>query len=251
MAKGLVGGGTDYSHQTLDDIISDLIAEAKNAKAFINMIEKKIAKLETIGYWDSNVPYDFKGCVAYALKHYSTTIHEIEDIVSDFPSEIKEHHCVRLRNIGQIAHQININIGQIWHRKDFKKEYEKPNFLILEDIYGDTRDMAVNLLDINNIASRLEQFVGRKTMVNNPWMSGLFYLLVVVVILIILAVISNWVSWYALPIVVIGGVLLVGVTGALQLRNDNKLKEENFIKLMLEAFKRLPLLKIKKEKDSE
>ena len=41
MAKGLLRGGTDYSHQTLDDIISDLIAEAKNAKAFINMIEEK------------------------------------------------------------------------------------------------------------------------------------------------------------------------------------------------------------------
>ena len=194
------------------------------------------------------MPYSFKNCVAYALKHYSTTIHEIEDIVSDFPSEIKEHHCVRLRNIGRVADQINTDIGQIWHRRDLKKEYEKPNFLILEDVYTDTRDMAVNLSDIDNIANRLDQFVGRKTMVNNPWMSGSFYLLATVIFLMILTVISIWVSWYTLPIVVIGGVLLVGAIGALQLRNDDRLKEENFIKLMLEVFKRLPLLVIKEKK---
>ena len=250
MAKGSIGGGTDYSHQTLDDIKSDLISEAKNAKDFINMIEEKIEKLETIGYWNSNVPYDFKSCVAYALRHYSTTIHEIEDIVSDFPSEIKEHHCVRLRNIGQVARQIDTDISQIWYRRDFKKEYETPNFLMLEDVCADTQQMAINLLDINNMASRLEQFIGRKTMVNNPWPSGLFYFFVALVFLITLAGISNWVSWYALLIVVIGGVLLVGAIGALQLRNDDRLKEENFIKLMLEVIKRLPL-KLKKEKGDE
>jgi len=66
-------------------------------------------------------------------------------------------------------------------------------------------------------------------------------LFLVAVILTILAIISNTVQWFLLPVVIIGGALLVGIIGAFQLRNDEKLKEENFIKLMTETYKRLPL----------
>jgi len=84
---------------------------------------------------------------------------------------------------------------------------------------------------------------------NNPWISGSFYLVLSAVILILLAVIFNTVRWYTLPFVIIGGVLLVGIIGAFQLRNDEKLKEKGFIKLMTETYKQLPLLKqIKKNK---
>jgi len=78
---------------------------------------------------------------------------------------------------------------------------------------------------------------------NNPWISGSFYLFLTAVILTILAIISNTVQWFLLPVVIIGGALLVGIIGAFQLRNDDKLKEKNFIKLMTETYKRLPLLK--------
>jgi len=78
---------------------------------------------------------------------------------------------------------------------------------------------------------------------NNPWLSGSFYLFVAFVIIVGLAVISNLVHWALLPIIIIGGILLIGVIGAFQLRNDDKLKDENFIKLMSETYKRLPLLK--------
>lgn len=78
---------------------------------------------------------------------------------------------------------------------------------------------------------------------NNPWISGSFYLTVVIVILVALATISNFVQWYVFPIVLIGSILIVGIIGALQLQNDEKLKEENFLTLMVETYKRLPLLR--------
>ena len=78
---------------------------------------------------------------------------------------------------------------------------------------------------------------------NNPWISGSFYLFVVVVILTIFAIIYKTVQWFVLPIVIIGGAVLVGIIGAFQLRNDDKLREENFIKLMTETYKLFPLLK--------
>jgi len=247
MVRELVGGMTDYSHQSLDDIVTDLTAEAENAKAFIRQIEENIEASKKSGYWDAHVPSDFKSCVAFSLKHYTTAVSEIEDIVADFEVEIKKHHYRRLESIAQTADKVNRRIGEVWHQYYPKKEYGKPEFIVVESVYADTRDMAVNLLDFSNIAVRLKHFVGRtgrtRTMASNPWGSGSFYLVAVVLILTVLAVIAKWVSWYALPGVIVGGTLLVGIVGAFQLRNDDKLKEENFVRIMIEVYKRLFLLR--------
>ena len=77
----------------------------------------------------------------------------------------------------------------------------------------------------------------------NPWISGSFYLSSVILLLTLLAVIATNVPWYALPIVAIGGPLAVGIIGALQLRQSGRIGEESFVKLMIESYKRLPLLK--------
>lgn len=86
---------------------------------------------------------------------------------------------------------------------------------------------------------------------NNPWVSGLFYLFVGVIVITGLAVLSNTVHWTAFPIIIIGSVLLIGIIGALQLKNDDKLNEKNFITLMKEVYGSLPLLKMFNRKDKE
>ena len=44
-------------------------------------------------------------------------------------------------------------------------------------------------------------------------------------------------------VVTIGALLAIGVIGAMQLRNDDRLSDESFLKLMIEWYKRLPLLR--------
>ena len=68
-------------------------------------------------------------------------------------------------------------------------------------------------------------------------------MLATVIIIAALAVLSRTVAPWALPAVVIAGLLLLVVVGTLQLRNDEALKDETFLTLMLETLKRLPLLK--------
>ena len=58
--------------------------------------------------------------------------------------------------------------------------------------------------------------------------------------------ISKWVSVTAgvmTSLVIIGALLVVGVVGAMQLRNDDRLSEDSFLKLMIESYRRLPLLR--------
>lgn len=163
MAKGLIGGMTDYSHQSFDDLISDLESEKENTSAFIELIEHGIQKANQNKYWQEKVPFNFKSIIAYCLKHYKTTVTELTEIIEEMQYEVQEHHCKRLRRISSVADEINYEIGQVWHSQyDEKyKDYGQKDFNFVERVYEDTRNMAVNLLDISNIAGRLDDFIGK------------------------------------------------------------------------------------------
>lgn len=165
MAKGLIGGMTDYNHQSFCDIIEDLNHEYDNITAFIDAIESNFKKVEENHYWD-NVPSNFIQKVLYSLKHYKTTQEELSEIANEIDIEVKEHHIRRLQKIASVASEINIDIGKIWHQQYDCKDYGNCNFKIVERIYCDARDMAVNLLDMSNIAGRLNDYVGKTNKTN-------------------------------------------------------------------------------------
>lgn len=247
MAKELIGGVTDYNHQSFSDILDDLKDEKRRTSEFKVAIAENVDKLKANSYW-SKVPFDFKSIVAYSLRHYNTSIEEFEDIAKDIQIEVKEHHVKRLHKIAHVAHEINVDIGKFWNQDYDDKDYDDKDFKVVERIYCDTRDMAVNLLDVANISERLKDFNGRQNLKmrkNNPWISGSFYLTVAIIVITGLAVLSNSVHWTLLPIIIIGGVLLIVIVGSLQLKNDDKITGKTFSSLIKETFKRLPLLKSK------
>lgn len=251
MAKGMFAGSTDYSHQTLDDIKSDIKSEVENLNYFIEKIKENIEFLEDNDYWNSNVPNNFKWFISYCLKAYDTARIDFSDILNDIDYEVKEHHCIRLNKISTVADEINRDIGRLWHQdyNEKYKDYGNSNFTKVENIYAITRDIAVNLLDFDNLAVRLRDYIGqskKQMKKNNPWISGTFYLFVSIIVFTGLAVLSNMLSWYALPIVIIGSILIVGIIGALQLKNDDKISDKSFVNLMIATYKKLPLLNNKK-----
>jgi len=93
---------------------------------------------------------------------------------------------------------------------------------------------------------------------NNPWLSGSFYLVsfVVIVATILIAIIVlnqygiSWTTAAIIPVVLIGGLLSIGIIGANQLKNDERLSDESYVKLMIESYKRLPLLRGKGESNN-
>lgn len=251
MAKGLIGGMTDYNHQSFDDILTDLNEERNRTTLFRDEIVKNINVLKANSYWKNNVPFNFKSQVEYAVNHYNTAIVEFEDIHKDLKDEVKEHHVKRLQKISTIAQEINVGIGRIWHQEYDNKDYDNSNFRIVERIYCDTRDMAVNLLDISNVAERLNDYIGKSKFnmkKNNPWLSGSFYLFLAVIVIVGLGVLSQSVNWALLPVIIIGGILLIALIGIFQLKNDDKITDKSFVSLIIETYKRLPLIN-KKNKD--
>jgi internalin A len=78
---------------------------------------------------------------------------------------------------------------------------------------------------------------------NNPWLSGSFYVFVFVIVMVTFGVMSYYVAWYILPIAFIAGLLAIPIIGVLQSLNDGTLTEKGFLKVILESYKRLFLLK--------
>lgn len=102
MTIGSLGGCTDYTHQSFQDILIDLKKEKDNTISFKKSIMKNIQNLKEKSYWDNNVSFDFQNIVLYALEFYKTTIVEIEDIYNEIQKEVKEHHIKRLQEIASV-----------------------------------------------------------------------------------------------------------------------------------------------------
>ena len=73
-------------------------------------------------------------------------------------------------------------------------------------------------------------------------MSGSFYLAAAVVIIVLLLVVGRMLTIWALPLVLVGALLLVMIVGAYQMRHDDRLSEKGFLRLMADVLKRLPLV---------
>ena len=73
--------------------------------------------------------------------------------------------------------------------------------------------------------------------------SGVSYLASYVVLFASLVVGSQYVEWYALPLVLIGTILSIVVLLAVQLRASERLSDKRFAQLMLEVLRRLVLMR--------
>lgn len=78
----------------------------------------------------------------------------------------------------------------------------------------------------------------------NIWINGSFFLTLFVVVIAALLAVSNFVSWLAIPSVVIGVILIVIVVGVLTLRGNDQLRDASLVELIEMTFRNLPLIKM-------
>ncbi|MCW7475592.1 CHAT domain-containing protein [Leptospira levettii] len=164
MGRGLIGGMTDYSHQSFADIVKDLGDDLVNIEQSIELSNKHLKIAKDNGYWDSEVPFNFQHFHAYCLKHFDTCSIELKEILQEIQIEVRADHVKRLKQIGKKNREINLEMGNAWHREydEVKKDYGNKYFKNVEHIYSILRDLSVSLQDIANAGSRLEDFIGKK-----------------------------------------------------------------------------------------
>jgi hypothetical protein len=104
----------------------------------------------------------------------------------------------------------------------------------------DTDDVCMSYVEWNQQRSAADS--KGPSMPRNPWIPGLFYLFVLLAVLITLRYITGPLGPWILPVLIVGGLLAVSVIGAFTLRNQELLKEKNFLELMFVALRYLPVV---------
>lgn len=160
MPRGLIAGSTDYSHQTFEDMMLDLNEWIENLHNVQTLFNENIKKLKEVDYW-KKVDCSFQSLVYYSLKFFITAESEISAISKEIQSEVKPHHIARIRKLYVTSAELDDDFGRIWHREYKDKEYGEEYFDLVEDLYGEGRDMAVDMRDLSNLVGRLEDFIGR------------------------------------------------------------------------------------------
>jgi internalin A len=140
-----------------------------------------------------------------------------------------------------------------------KKPYEMVNVMKLIDDVIDRTQFAKEELKLPSGNATIQQSQsGDNTMAKKPeeklvirsaWANGSFYLFAFVIVIGGLVVLAKNVSPFVLPLILIAGIIFVPTIGALQLKQDDRLSDKNFIELMKLAIGQLPLIgKFIKEK---
>jgi hypothetical protein len=140
----------------------------------------------------------------------------------------------------------------------FKQEQNKenPGIIIYGDVHGVIKMQNPQQGDINEeiqVVNHQQNIVElpentKPIKVKSAWVNGSFYLFCAVVIAAIIGFLGNQLSFPVLCLVIIAVGLLVPIIGALQLKQDDRLKDETFLSLMKLAITGLPFIGKRLEK---
>jgi len=166
MVRSMIAGDTNYSSQTLQEMSEDLKEWVESLEDTCNRLTKLSEELHASGYWE-NVDSGFQDLILHCTAVYARAGKEIQDVLSEIGNEVQTNHVSRINTLGKTGNELNHNLGQAWHRDYPRKEYGNPEFRKVERLYCVARDMAAGMLDLMNLASRLEDFVGKKTKATN------------------------------------------------------------------------------------
>ena len=165
MTRSLYAGSTNYSHQSLSQMIDDLRDWINSLNETNQNIKKDVATLKEISYWEKVYPA-YSNFIFHCKIFFETTTNEIEDILPEINIEIMPHHVTRLKNLGDVAEDLNSKIGSLWNNEypAKMKDYESDEFRHVEHLYTITRDMLADLMDLQNLSERLNNFVGKRNL---------------------------------------------------------------------------------------
>lgn len=154
-----IGGATDYSEQSCNDILKDIqhwIDKAKKINAYMTG-HLQMAKLS--GFW-RRVDNDFQLTILTSIQYFKTIISDLQQIEDSIKHDrVSEREVILLRKIGNKSVEYNGEYGKTYHGNYRWHDYENPDFKVVEDMYGEGRDFFVSLQDAQNASFRLEDYI--------------------------------------------------------------------------------------------
>ena len=150
----------DYHSASLEQISEYFIYVSNITEKYTEVIESNIQKAIDSNYWKHPVSGQFTYAIPTYVTFYKNAINDLREIADEMTVKLEDHHFSRIERISNRAHEINRDIGDVWHNQYRGKEYGKDEFRIVERIYGDSRDLSVTVADVGTCLQRLEDYRG-------------------------------------------------------------------------------------------
>lgn len=162
MARSPFAGSTDYSHQSIEEILLDLKDWQKSLTEVLEFLTSSKTSLQKSGYWGNQFVSSIGWVFDRSVKFFEMSRSEIIEITDGILSEVEPNHITRLKSLAKTADNLNRDLRQAWNSDFEDGDYGEPNYDVVSRMYSETGDMAADLLDLSNVSARLEDFIGKK-----------------------------------------------------------------------------------------
>lgn len=164
--QSIFGGATSYEEQSLNDIKDDIICWTKYTKEIQSEISNSLEISKNNRFWNK-VDYDFQMTVYASISYFKTILEDFKIIVTAIENNcISSSEITLLRKIGQKSIQYNREYPKTYKDNQKWHDYGNPKFAVVENMYAHGRDYFVTLQDAANAASRLEDYMNRRNIIN-------------------------------------------------------------------------------------
>jgi hypothetical protein len=167
MGQSLIGGATSYEEQSLTDILDDVkkwVEYTLDSKSKILEYKNQFQD----AYW-YKIPWNFQLTITSTLMFLDTILFDLGLIKAALlANNVTSKEVALLRNIGRNATKKNIEYGKTFKEDNcYWHDYKDAQFKIAEKIYCEGRDYFVTLMDADNAAHRLEDYMNHSSATNN------------------------------------------------------------------------------------
>lgn len=167
MVQSSFAGSTYYTIQSLEKIYIDIknwIEYTQETKKFINS-QYEIVRSSRLY---NSIDYDFLAIIDSTVLYCDTILYDLNLVRKAMEQGcITEKEISLLRKIGQESLKLNHKYGQTYHSDTSWHDYGNAEFEEVEEIYAKGRDFFVTLMDAENAAARLEDYMVNGQIINN------------------------------------------------------------------------------------
>jgi small GTP-binding protein len=183
----------------------------------------------------------------------------LQEFLSDRQLEIqcqkKPYNMVNVRNLLDDIGETEKNERQILRETEWQNSNNgkniiefKPQITVQPQITIQQQQQQGGTMDNqqqqqnNSDNSQQQQQTSRPLRAKSAWANGLFYLFLFVVVIGGIGYLAGTLKLLNLIAVIVAGIVFIPLVGALQLRQDDRLSEQNFMELVKLAIAQLPLI---------
>ncbi|HQF21741.1 MAG TPA: hypothetical protein PLT37_10940 [Kiritimatiellia bacterium] len=165
--RALAAGFTDYTGVSMDDMLAHLRDWKTNTDNTIALLEKHLATvLKNAERLDK--PDELESFITHFLDLFRRYSADFGRLLAELPQSVEERHIDIVRQIYDSS-QHEDGLCVMFKREHISRPLKDESLRVslIDRIYGDTRDMIVDYVDLNNLVHRLRTFVGTKTVTTN------------------------------------------------------------------------------------